>query len=115
MIDLQQPKAQVIIPNFGKQHVIKEADGKSRLQLQIVLPFVELLLVQLGPIIKDALLIIAKRQDLHLNVELPAGLITGFDIEDRELVVKYLLGIEGVEQVNVADLVALAGIQDGVQ
>jgi hypothetical protein len=48
------------------------------------LPFVELLLVQLGPVIEDTLLVIAKGEHLHLDVELPAGLISRLDASKKE-------------------------------
>ena len=54
----------------------------------------------------------AMREHLHLDVELPAALIAGLDVQDRQLVVQRLLGIEGIEQVDVANVVAGGRLQD---
>ena len=43
----QEPKTQVVISRLGKKHVVQEADGDGRLELQIILTFVKLLLVEL--------------------------------------------------------------------
>src|SRR5205807_9274804 len=101
---LQQPKTQVIIRHLREQHMVQKADRDRRLQLQVVLAFVELELVQLGAVIEDAFLVITKSEDLHFDVELPAGLVAGLDVQDRQLVVKGLLGIKGIQQFDVPDV-----------
>jgi hypothetical protein len=52
--------------------------------------------------------------NLHLDIELPAGLIACLDIQDGELVIFRFLRIEGIQQVNVANLMAGRPVQDAV-
>jgi hypothetical protein len=68
--------------------------------------------MQPGPVIEDAFLVVAKSQHLHLDVELPPGLVTSLDVQNGELVIQGFLGIEGVEQLDVLDLLAWDRIKD---
>ena len=49
-----------------EKHVVQKADGDGRLQLEVILTFMQLLLVQLAAVIQDALLVVGKSQHLHL-------------------------------------------------
>ena len=73
----KQAKTEMIISHFWEKHVVQEADGDGRLQLQVVLSFVKLLFMQPGPVIENTLFVVAKSEHLHFHVELPAGLIAG--------------------------------------
>src|SRR4051794_2213416 len=66
----------------------------------------ELLLVELRPVKENALFKGAVKQHLHFNIELPAGLVTRLDIENRQFVVQKFLGIEGIEQLNRLDFMS---------
>jgi len=86
--------------------VVQEADGNRRLQLEVVLSFVELLLVEPDSVVQDALLEIARSEHLHLHVELPAGLIARLDVQNRQLVVECFLRIERIEQLEFPNFAA---------
>ena len=59
--------------------MVQEADGDRRLQFQVVLPLVQLVLMELGGVIEDALLVVAVGEHLHLaqggrrSLEYPSG------------------------------------------
>ena len=59
MCRFQEPETQVIIRRLWKEHMVQEADRNRRLEFQVILSFAELLLVQPGAIVQDALLVIA--------------------------------------------------------
>ncbi len=95
--------------------MIQETDRDRRLQLQIFLALVQLLLMQAGRVVQDAFFVIRKREHLHLDVEEAPRLIAGFDVEDRQLVVECFFEVKGVEQLDIPDLVARLRTQDAVQ
>ena len=82
MCRFQELKAQVIARRLRKEHMVQEADRNRRLQLQVILTFVKLLLVQSGAVVEDALFVIAKGKHLHFHIELPARLVACLDVKD---------------------------------
>jgi hypothetical protein len=75
----------------------------------------ELLSVKLSPVVNDPLVKVGARQNLHFDVELAPILIARLDVEDAELVVVVLLGIEWVEKLNFGDAMTGRKFQDGFE
>src|SRR5262249_22748997 len=111
----EQPKVQVMVRRLGKEHMVQETDRYGRLELEVVLAFVELLLMKPAGVVENPLLIISKSQHLHFNIEMPAGLVAGLDVQDGQLVIQGFLGIERIEQLQVLDAVCERRHEHAVQ
>src|SRR5438552_346920 len=96
----QKAKAQMIFWRLREEHVVQEADRDGRLEFQVVLTLMKLLLVELAGVIKNALFVMAESKHLHFHVELSTSLVARLDIKDGKLVVQCLPGIERVKQFN---------------
>ncbi len=109
---LKQTKTQVIPRLPRAQDMVEKADGDGRLDDQIIAAFLKLLLVQLRPVVQDSLFVIAMREHLHFDVELPAALVAGLDVQDRN--VERLLRVERIHQLDVPKPLVGDGIENAV-
>ncbi len=110
----QQSKPQMVVRHLGKEDVVQKADRDRRLEPQVIFAFMQLSLVELAAVVQDALFVVAIGQHLHLDIELPAGLIACIEVQDGQLVVERLLGIKRIEQLELQDVKAGGRIQDTV-
>src|SRR5487761_1149549 len=115
MPSLAQFEGQMIVAQFRKERRIDKANCDGGTQRCPILALVQLLLVQCRPIVQRSLAEYVGGQHLHLDQELSAALITGLDIDDRELGAFECLFIERVEQFQAGDVLAGRGLQDSVQ
>jgi hypothetical protein len=103
VLPLAQLEHQVVGRHLGEQRRVHQADAQRGSQPLVVLALLELALVQPGPVVGHPLAEVAAGQELHLDVELPAALVAGLDVQDGQLVVQMVLVVEGVEQLQVHD------------